>query len=57
MCSNKRKKKQELKIEIAEMKFMGTVADYIRKDQTRNTKIKEELNIFNLNDGKVCKKR
>jgi hypothetical protein len=42
-------KKQEAKTETAEMKFLRSVAGYIRKDQIENTKIREELNIFNLN--------
>jgi hypothetical protein len=50
MCCNRRKKK-EAKNEIAEMNFWGTVADYTRKDQTRNTKIKEDLNVSNLSDN------
>jgi hypothetical protein len=43
------KKKQEAKPETTEMKFLGA-ATYTRNDQTRNTKIREELNIFNLNN-------
>jgi hypothetical protein len=39
-------KKHKAKIETAEIKFLKSAA---RKDQIRNTKIKEELNIFNLN--------
>jgi multidrug efflux pump subunit AcrB len=35
-------KKNKAKIETAEMKFLRSVA---RKDQIRNTKIREELNI------------
>jgi hypothetical protein len=50
------KKKQETKIENAEMKFLRCVAGYTRKDQVRNTKIREELNIFNLN-SKILKSR
>jgi hypothetical protein len=41
--------KQEAKIETAEMKLLRSVASYIRKDQMRNTEIREELNIFNRN--------
>jgi hypothetical protein len=33
------KKKQEAKIENAEIKFLRSVAGYTRKDQIRNTKI------------------
>jgi hypothetical protein len=40
-------KKQEGKIETAEMKFLRSVAGYTRKGQIRNTTIREELNIFN----------
>jgi hypothetical protein len=36
-------KRLEAKIGTAEMKFLRE-----RKDQIRNTKIREELNIFNL---------
>jgi hypothetical protein len=32
------------------MKFFRSVAGYTRKDQTGNTKIREELNILNLNN-------
>jgi hypothetical protein len=39
---------QEAKIKTAEMKFLRSVAGYTRKDQMRNTKIREELNIFIL---------
>jgi hypothetical protein len=39
-------KKQETKIEIAEMKFLRSVAGYRRKDQMRNTKGREELNVL-----------
>jgi hypothetical protein len=49
-------KKQEAKIETAEMKFLRSVAGYITKGQIRNTKIREELNIFNLN-AKIIKSR
>jgi hypothetical protein len=49
-------KKQEAKIETAEMKSLRSVAGYTRKDQIRNTKIREELNIFNIN-AKIIKSR
>jgi hypothetical protein len=39
-------RKQEEKVETAEIKFLRSIAGYTRKDQIRNTKIKEELNIF-----------
>jgi hypothetical protein len=42
------------KIETAEIKL--SAAGYSRKDQIRNTKIREELNIFNLNN-KILKSR
>jgi hypothetical protein len=48
------KKKQEEKIETAEIKFLKRVAGYRRKDQIRNTEIREELNIFN---AKIIKSR
>jgi hypothetical protein len=32
------------------MNFLRSVAAYKRVDQTRNSKIREELNIFNLHD-------
>jgi hypothetical protein len=46
------KKKQRWgdKTETAEMKLLWSVAGYTRKDQIGNTKIREELNIFNLNN-------
>jgi hypothetical protein len=50
------KKKQEGKTETAEMKFLRSVARLQKKDQTRNTKITEEQNIFNLNN-KIPKSR
>jgi hypothetical protein len=49
-------KKQEAKIETVEMKFLRNEAGCTRKDQTRNTKIREELNIFNLSN-KILKYR
>jgi hypothetical protein len=39
-------KKQEASIETVEMNFLRSVAGYKRIDQTRNSKIREELNIF-----------
>jgi hypothetical protein len=48
-------KKQEAKIETAELKFLS-VAGFTRKGQIRNTKIREELNIVNLN-AKIIKSR
>jgi hypothetical protein len=42
-------RKQEAKIETAEMKFLRSTAGHARKGQIRNTKIREELNIFKLN--------
>jgi hypothetical protein len=51
-----RKKNQEAKVETTEMKFLKNVAGYIGKDQIRSTKIREELNIFNLN-AKVIKSK
>jgi hypothetical protein len=47
-------KKQEAKIKTAEIKFLRTVASYIRKGQIRSNIINEELNIFNLN-AKIIK--
>jgi hypothetical protein len=44
-------KKHKTKTETAEMKFFGSVAAYTRKNQIRTTKIREELNIFNLNNA------
>jgi hypothetical protein len=38
------------------MKFLRSVAGYSRKGQMRNTKIREELNISNLN-AKIIKSR
>jgi hypothetical protein len=42
------KKKDDVKIKIAEMKFMSNVAGYTRKDQIRNIKMREELNILRV---------
>jgi hypothetical protein len=49
-------KTQEAKIETAEIKFLRRVAGYTRRDQIKNNKIREELNIFNLN-AKIIKSR
>jgi hypothetical protein len=49
-------KEQKQKVETAGMKFLRSVAGYRNKGQIRNTKIREELNIFNLND-KILKSR
>jgi hypothetical protein len=43
-------KKQEARIETAEIKFMRSIAGDTGKDQIRNTKIGEYLKIFNLNN-------
>jgi hypothetical protein len=43
-------KKQEARIETVEMNCLRSVAGYKRRGQKRNSKIMEELNIFNLND-------
>jgi hypothetical protein len=49
-------KKEEAKTESAEMTFLRSAAGYTRKDQIRNTKIREKLNIFNPNN-KIRKSR
>jgi hypothetical protein len=54
--NNNKKKEKDVKIVTAEMNVLSSAADYIRKDEIRNTKIREELNIFNLND-KIIKSR
>jgi hypothetical protein len=36
--------------ETAEITFLWSAAGYTRRDQIRNTKIGEELNVFNLNN-------
>jgi hypothetical protein len=36
------RKKQEAKVETAEMKFLRSAVGYKRKDQVRNAKIREE---------------
>jgi hypothetical protein len=41
-------KQQEAKIETAEIKFLRSVAGYRWKNEITNTKIIEELNIFNI---------
>jgi hypothetical protein len=38
------------------MKFLRSAEGYAREDNIRNTKIREELNIFNLN-AKIIKSR
>jgi hypothetical protein len=53
---NYNKKKKEAKIETAEMKIFISVAAYTRKDQIRNTKVREELDILNLNN-KILKSK
>jgi CMP-2-keto-3-deoxyoctulosonic acid synthetase len=49
-------KKTETKSETAEIKFSRSVVGYTRKDKIRNSKIKEGLNIYNLNT-KIIKPR
>jgi hypothetical protein len=39
--------KKEARIETAEIKFCRSAAGYIRKEQMRNAKIREGLNVFN----------
>jgi hypothetical protein len=43
--------KKEQEIETAEMKFLKSVAGYKRRDQARNTRIKEELNAYNISNN------
>lgn len=43
-------KKDRLRIQAAEMKFLRAVSGYKLSDQRRNEDIRHELNIFNLND-------
>jgi hypothetical protein len=50
------KKKQESKIKTAGMKYFSSVTGCARKDQVRNFKIRELLNIFNLSN-KILKPR
>jgi hypothetical protein len=45
-----KQKQKRAKTETAELKCFRSVAGYARKDQIRNTTIKEDLNIFNLNN-------
>jgi hypothetical protein len=42
-------RRQKKQIVTAEIKFLRSVAGYSRENQIRNTKIREELNISNLN--------
>jgi hypothetical protein len=49
-------KRQKKQIVTAEIKFPRSVAGYTRKNQIRNTKIRGELNISNLND-KILRSR
>jgi hypothetical protein len=51
-----KKKQHKAKTETAEMKSLRSVASYTSYEQIRNTKIREELNIFNLN-AKIIKSR
>jgi hypothetical protein len=44
-------KKNEAKIETIEMKFLRRVIGCTRKNQIRYTKIRQKLNIFNLNNN------
>jgi hypothetical protein len=37
------------KTETVKMEFLRSAAGYTRKDQIRNTEIREDLNIFKLN--------
>jgi hypothetical protein len=41
---------QGAKTETVKMEFLRSAGSYIRKDQIRNIKIREELNIFNLHN-------
>jgi hypothetical protein len=43
-------KKREAKTKTAEMKYLWRAAGYTRKNQIRNTKIREKFNTFNLNN-------
>jgi hypothetical protein len=43
-------RKQRQKIEIPEMKFLITVVGYTLRDQIRNTVIRNNRNIFSLNN-------
>jgi hypothetical protein len=45
--------KKIVQTEIAEVKFLRFVSGYTRKDQIRYAKIREKLNILNLNNKTV----
>jgi hypothetical protein len=48
--------KEAAKIETAKMKLFRNIADYTKKEQVRNTKIREELSIF-IQNAKTIKSR
>jgi hypothetical protein len=52
----KQKKSIEAKVQTAEVNFFRNIAGYTRKEQVRSTKIREELNIFNVSN-KILKSR
>jgi hypothetical protein len=49
-------KNREQNIKTVEMEFLRSVARYTRRDQVRNTRIREKLNIFNVTN-KILKLR